>query len=74
MGATDVGGHKKAENPQLEGEDPESEVMEENHKRGTALEKEWRKIEVTHHKLRVLGLELSDRYPTRAVCPPIIII
>ena len=33
MGGTSIRGHKKPKNPQLEGEDPRSEVMEENHKR-----------------------------------------
>ena len=34
MGGTGVRGHEEVENPQLEGEDPGSEVVEENHKRG----------------------------------------
>ena len=34
MGGTGIGGHKKTENPQLEGEDTESGVTEESHKRG----------------------------------------
>ena len=33
MGRTGIGGHKKAKIPQLEEEDPGSEVMEENYKR-----------------------------------------
>ena len=33
MGGTGVRGHKKAKNSQLEGKDPGSEVVEENHKR-----------------------------------------
>ena len=34
MGRTSTKGHKKAKNPQFEREDPGSEAMEENHKRG----------------------------------------
>ena len=34
MGGAGIKGHKKAKNPQLEREDPASEVMEEKHKRG----------------------------------------
>ena len=33
MGGTGFKEHRKAKNPQLKGEDPGSEVMEENHKR-----------------------------------------
>ena len=49
----------KAQNPQLEGEDPESEVIEENHERGKDGQGiRIGKCEVTHHKWRVLELEL----------------
>ena len=34
MGGTGIRRHEKAKDPQLEGEDPGSGVMEENHKRG----------------------------------------
>ena len=34
MGETGIRGHEKDKNPQLEGEDPGSEVMEENRKGG----------------------------------------
>ena len=47
MGRTCIGGRKKARNPQLEGEDLESEVMEESHKEAKtnmALEQERRKM------------------------------
>ena len=32
MGGIGIRGHKKTKNPQLEGEESESEVIEENHK------------------------------------------
>ena len=34
MGRTSIRGHEKGGNPQLEGEDLGSELMEGNHKRG----------------------------------------
>ena len=34
MGGTGIRGHRKAENPQFEGEDPGLEFMEENYKSG----------------------------------------
>ena len=34
VGRTGIGGHRKAKNPQLKREDPRSEVLEENYKRG----------------------------------------
>ena len=34
MEGTDIRGHKRAKNPQLERVNPGSEVMGENHKRG----------------------------------------
>ena len=45
--SSNIRGHKKAKNSQMEGEDPGLEVMEENHKRGkenNALEWERRKM------------------------------
>ena len=60
-------GHKYAKNPQLEVEDPGSEVLEENHKGGKDEQGIRIGAKENHHKLRVLELELSGCYRTRDV-------